>query len=154
MKKLIALFGLLLVVTSCDIDDDGPQYYTSYSEIVNVNLPEYFVFGETDTLEISYKLPTACHTGLGVQSNRGDGDERNHIYLAGVVSVDATITECTRDASEEDLIEVTEARIVVNERESYVFKLFEGTDVDNKPIYRTIEVPVQDEDDEDPEPEA
>lgn len=161
MKKLIALFGLLLIVTSCNVDDDGPQYYTSYANVVDLDHPEYFVVGQTDTLKITYKLPSACHTPLGVQSNRGQGEERDDIYLAGVVSIDGTLTECTIDAPEEDLLEVSEATLVVEDRESYTFHLFQGVDdIDNEPIYRSIEIKVYDEDsipepgeDTDPEPQ-
>lgn len=161
MKKLIALFGLLLIVTSCNVDDDGPQYHTSYAKVVNIDVPEYFVVGQTDTLKITYQLPTACHTALGVQSNRGQGEEKDDIFLIGVVSVDATLTQCSIDAPEEDLLEVTEATLVVEDRESYTFHLFQGfDDIDNEPIYQTIERPVYDEDsipepeeDTDPEPQ-
>src|SRR5690554_158843 len=105
MKKLIALFGLLLIFTSCDLDDDGPQYYNSLAKVVDIDLPEYLTYGEQDTIVVTYKLPTACHKGLGLQHNRGQGsvEERRTIYIAGVVSVDAALTECNIDAEDEEL---------------------------------------------------
>lgn len=155
MKKLIALFGLLLIFTSCDLDDDGPQYYNSLAKVVDIDLPEYLTYGEQDTIVVAYKLPTACHKGLGLQHNRGQGsvEERRTIYIAGVVSVDAALTECNIDADDEELLEEVEAFLVVDEKEPYTFKLFQGMDVDNKPIYQTIVREVRDPE-ADPDPEA
>lgn len=155
MKKLIALFGLLLVFTSCDLDDDGPQYYTSYAKVVDIDLPEHLVYGKQDTITVTYQLPTACHQGLGLQSNRGNGsaEERRTIYIAGVVSVDGALTECNKDADDEDLLIEVEAYLKADEKEPYTFKLYQGVDVDNKPIYQTIVREVVDED-ADPDPEA
>lgn len=147
MKKLIALFGLLLVLTSCDLDDDGPQYYTSQAKVVDIDLPEYLTYGEQDTIVVTYQLPTACHEGLGLQHNRGQtSEERRTIYIAGVVSVDAALSECNIDADEEDLLEEVEVYLKVDEKEPYTFKLFQGMDVDNKPIFQTIVREVREED--------
>lgn len=152
MKKLIALFSLLLILTSCSLDDDGPQRSISHGKVVGIDLPEYLTYGEQDTIVVRYQLPTACHQGMGLQHNRGQGsgEERRTIYIAGLVSVDATLTECNKDADDEDLLEEVEAFLRVDEKEPYTFKLYQGVDVDNKPIYQTVvrEVRVEDEDPE------
>lgn len=142
MKKLALLFVLALTLSSCSLEDDGPGVKYQYAKVIDAGLPDSFEKGKTYQLEITYLLPSACHSPLGLEAKRGSftGEERRDIYIVGVTSVNADLTECTIES--EDLEREKTLTIVIDEDEPYTFYLWDGLDDEDENQYITVEVPV------------
>lgn len=151
MKKLVFLFLFALSMVSCSLEDDGPIINYEYAEVVDVDLPESFEKGKIYQLEVTYLLPSACHTPLGIEVRRGaaTGDERRDIYVVGVTSINAEITDC--DVESENLEKKKTFSLNVDEDEPFTFYLWDGLDDEGESQYVTIEVPVVDPDDDEDE---
>lgn len=146
MKKLALLFVCTLTLSSCEIEDDGPQMALAYAEVVSAELPESFEKGETYEIPVTFLLPSACHEAYGLRVERGaqHGEERRDIYIVGMASYDPSLGECP-ETDEDPEIE-TEFSITIDEDEAFTFYLWTGTDIDGEAIFDTIEVPVEDPD--------
>lgn len=142
MKKMLFLLMSVLVLTGCEIEDDGPATVHVLAEVVDADLPETFELGKTYEIEITYLLPDACHSPMGLQATRGamSGDARRDIYVAGVASHEAGQNECTLE--DDDLEVVDELVIKIDEDEPYTFYLWTGFDEDDESVYTTVTVPV------------
>ena len=143
MKKLAFLMlGLVLVFTSCDVDDDGPKSITYFAKVTEVDLPEYFEKGETYDIDVTYLLPTACHQKAGIYVQRGGetAEKYREIYIVGVANADADLVECNLE--DDDLEELDDFDFLVDRDEPYTFFLWQGLDDDDKDIYTEIVVPV------------
>ena len=142
MKKLALLIGCVFAFASCELEDDGPVVLREYAEVTEIDLPESFEEGETYEIDVTYVLPSACHQPAGLEAERGSltGDERREIYIAGVATYSSDLVEC--DEEEENLEQSSSFSITIDENETYTFYLWTGVDVDNKPIFDTVEVPV------------
>jgi len=148
MKKLILLFVSSLVLVSCDVDDDGPRTMLTAAEVTDVDLPEFFEAGKTYDIDVTYLLPDACHTAAGINAQRGtnsNGEEEfRDIYITGVASYDANLTECDKEAEEDELDRESTFKMTIasDEDEPYTFYLWTGVDEDDENIYTTVVVPV------------
>lgn len=143
MKKFTLLFVASLLLVSCSMDDDGVRTSYQNSEVASTNLPESFEKNKTYTVEVTYLLPTACHTaaGIDVKSGSGTGDDRRDIYVVGISSYDANQTACNRE--EDDLERKASFTIQIDEEEPYTFYLWEGYDAEEEEnIFTVVEVPV------------
>ncbi|UJH92620.1 hypothetical protein LZ575_09180 [Antarcticibacterium sp. 1MA-6-2] len=142
MKKLALLFVFALTLSSCSIEDDGPGIKYEYAKIVDAGLPESFEKGKTYQLEITYLLPSACHSPIGIEAKRGNstGDDRRKIFIVGISSINPEITECTVES--DDLEREKTLTITIDEDEPYTFYLWDGLDAENESKYITVEVPV------------
>lgn len=144
MKKLALLFVFALTLSSCSIEDDGPGIKYQYAKVLDAGLPDSFELGKSYQLEITYLLPSACHNPLGIEANRGSltGEARRDIFIVGVTSISADITDCTIES--EDLEREKNLTITIDEDEPYTFYLWNGLDDENENQYITVEVPVID----------
>lgn len=152
MKKFILLFVSSIILLSCDVDDDGPRIRFVAAEVTAADLPEFFEAGDSYEIDVSYLLPSACHTAGGIDARREGftGDEFRNIYITGIASYDANITVCDED--EEDELEREDSfkiNIGNNEDESYTFYLWKGLDEDGENIFTEVVVPIGDPEDND-----
>lgn len=152
MKKLILLFVSSLVLVSCDTDDDGPRTMLIAAEVIEVDLPEFFEAGKTYDIDVTYLLPDACHTNAGINPLRGSNsngeDEFRDIYITGVASYDANLTQCNEVAEEDELKRESTFKLAIasDEDEPYTFYLWKGLDEDGENIFTKEVVPVGDPD--------
>lgn len=146
MRKLAFLFVTMLLFASCSIEDDGPQIQYEFAEVLSADLPETFEIGKTYQIEVTYLLPSACHAPAGLEGKRGgiSGEERRDIYIAGVASYDAALTQCDEEEEEEEMIEEGTFSLTIDEDEPYTFYLWVGVDNQGASEYTVIEVPVTD----------
>lgn len=131
-----------VVFTGCSIEDDGPRIAFQFSEVTTADLPASFEKGKTYKIDITYLLPSACHTAAGLEAKRGnnDGDQRRDIYVVGMASYDANQTECNRE--DDDLEREASFSILIDEDEPYTFYLWSGVDDNMESQYTVVEVPV------------
>ncbi|MGY5851225.1 hypothetical protein [Salegentibacter sp. F14] len=145
MKKLALLLLITFGLTSCSLEDDGPNRLLEFAEITEVDLPEYFERGESYDIVVTYLLPSACHAFNGFDARQGQGANINEIFVGVVTSYDANQTECNKE--EENLSREATLRDVTITGEVgtvYTFKFWIGQDSSGEPQYYTVEVPVED----------
>lgn len=142
MKKLFLLVLCTLVFTGCEIEDDEPYLVHEYAEVTGTDLPEFFERGKLYEITVTYALPTACHSGSGLEVNRGSvaGEGYRDIYIAGVASHRSDLTECNEES--EDLEREVSFTMRIDQSDPYTFYLWEGVDIDDKNIFTEVEVPV------------
>jgi hypothetical protein len=61
MKRFIGLFMLSLILTSCELDNNVPNFNFEIIAIDSVDMPESFVYGETYDISITYTSPGSCY---------------------------------------------------------------------------------------------
>jgi hypothetical protein len=142
MKKIALIIMAAVLVTSCNIDDDGPRIAYEFSEVTETDLPESFEKGKTYKIDVTYLLPSACHTAAGLEVKRGNdsGAQRRDIYVVGIGRYDANLTQCNRE--DDELEREGSFSILIDEDEPYTFYLWSGVDDNMESQYTVVEVPV------------
>ena len=141
MKKLIFLFAVVSLLTACSIEDE-PNILFVPAEVVETNLPESFTLGENFVVEVTYLLPSACHSAAGLQVTTGvEQDETlRDIYITGVASIEEGL-KCTTQS--DNLERKSSFRIIIEESEPYTFYLWTGLDENDENVFTSIVVPVE-----------
>lgn len=144
MKKLFLLMLGTMILSSCNVEDDGPRTNYRLAEVTAADLPEEFEMGKTYEIEITYRLPDACHLPAGLEARREDlaGEGRRKIFVAGVASYDANVTDCNQEADEEDLLKKERFSLRIDEQDTYTFFLWTSYNANMQSQYDTIAIPV------------
>ncbi len=144
MKKLMLFVLLGLLLSSCSTDDDVPNIEYGLASIVNSEFPTFFEPGKTYDINLTYRLPSTCHSFFGFDGGRED-DTSQEIFIYALTSRDLDRTDCT-DVDPNLVRQGTIRNFMVSdnvsEDEVFIFKLWTGTDSADNPIYETIQVPV------------
>ena len=138
MKKTFLVLCALMVsltFTSCDLGDDGPNFHFVPLRIESVEMPESFDLDETYVISFNYIIPDGCtyYEGIDVV--------KNEITTRKVVAVGAQRTdqiECTEIIREE----VGSFNFVVLYNQPYLFRFYQGEDVNGEQQFLEVEVPV------------
>lgn len=140
MKK-IALVTLIIILTltSCSLDDgqSGHDFYLEVMPIESVEVPEYFVLGETYQINVTYIQPSNCYyfNDFIYEIN---GQQRT-------VAVVNTVYNIDNNTCAEEPEEVTvHFDFQVNASDTYLFKFYQGEDENGEDQYYLVEVPVMD----------
>lgn len=144
MKKIALFFVATLFLTGCEIEDDGPRIAYEYAEVIAADLPESFVRGNVYEIDVTYILPSACHMAAGIDVRRGGiaGADRRKIYVAGVSSYDASLTDCDVEEDEEAMTKEGTFAVTIDDTQPFTFYLWTGTNANGQNQYTTVEVPV------------
>lgn len=134
MKKIIALLSLFLVITSCSVSNDEPNFHYELLPIQDVEIPTEFVMGETYQITLWYYKPSTCH-GFGGFYYEKNLNERT-IAIQSIVQDESTCTPLTNE-----LVSATLDFYVTNNG-SYVFKFWQGVDDNGEDVFYEVEVPV------------
>lgn len=146
MKKIGFLLVLALIMNACSVDIEGdPLSIPVYAEVISIDLPQSLESGKSYDIEVTYKLPSACHFPAGLKVSRGSsiGDERRDIYIAGVATYQSDLTTCEREGIELEI--KADFSVIIDEEKPYTFYLWTGVDSEDKNVYTIIEVPVGDQ---------
>jgi hypothetical protein len=135
MKHFIALFLFTLLIVGCDVDDDNyHEHHLEYIGVVDVELPDEFIFGSTYEINITIELPNSCYFYYGQYDYFHEGTSR---LIHPIVHVDDDVA-CTQS-----IIETTfSIPVQALQDEPYIFKFYQGEDTNGENLYLTIEVPV------------
>lgn len=136
MKKF-ALLAIIVILsfTSCSIDDGGYQSFTlEVLPIESVEMPEYFVQGETYEIFVTYTKPNSCFffNDFIYEIN---GHERTVAVVTTVYD-----TNCVGEPEEVSV----NFDFTVSGTETYLFKFYQGEDDYGEDQYYLVEVPVMD----------
>ncbi len=132
---LITIVALSISVLSCSSDNDNDHdYHLEYSGVINVELPNEFNYGSTYQINITISLPNSCYFYYDQFDYIYDGPTR---LIYPIVHVDDGI------GCNEVITEITfSIPVRALQKETYVFKFYQGEDSDGKDTFLTIEVPV------------
>lgn len=147
MKKIFALLSLVLICVSCLPDDsDYPRYHLELVPIESVEIPEFFIHGETYDIKLFYKKLSTCH-----YPNRIYYQSEFNSRTIAVENVVYHRDDCSTDIPEEDLIQQMSFEFWVTQLTGtvYTFKFYQGREENGTPIYLIVEVPVKELEEED-----
>lgn len=139
MKKFALLvFAFVSIFTSCSIDDNpADDFYLEVLPIDSVEMPEYFVHGETYEILVTYTKPSSCYY-FNDFIYEIDGHERT-------IAIVNTVYENIAAGCDETPEQVTvNFDFIVTGNETYVFKFYQGHDDEGEDQYYLVEVPVMD----------
>lgn len=134
--KLFALLTLFVILfTGCSPEDDTSDIVQELAPVTSVELPESFIFGQSYSFDIHYKLPTACHryTGIDVSQNS------NELSIGVVTNYQTGINECSTTGNLERTVSLN---FVAERDDFYIFKFWQGENGAGDDIFLRIEVPV------------
>ena len=126
------------VFTSCSIDDgNNDSFYLEVMPIDSVEMPEYFVHGETYEILVTYTKPNSCY-----YFNDFIYEIEGHARTIAIVNTvyENNVTACD---GEPEQVTVT-FNFPVTGTETYVFKFYQGEDQYGEDQYYLVEVPVMD----------
>ncbi|NRD18478.1 hypothetical protein HNV08_00345 [Winogradskyella eckloniae] len=138
MKKIALLFIFILTMTSCSLDDSvSENFYLEVLPIESVDIPEYFVQGESYEIFVSYTKPNSCYY-FNDFIYEIDGHERT-VGIVNTVYINNTAV-C---GGQPEQVTVS-FDFLVNGSETYIFKFYQGEDENGEDQYYLVEVPVMD----------
>ena len=59
--RLISVSLILILNTSCSVDDNNIYFRTDFLPVESVDIPTEFTLGETYPIKVTYLKPTTCH---------------------------------------------------------------------------------------------
>jgi hypothetical protein len=138
MKKYIFLILVCAgFLTSCSLDNDNPPPpIPVFMATESVEVPEFFVVGETYEIFMSYTRPNGCYVFNNILFSI-EGAERT-------VAVVNSYYQNSGCAEEEEELTTVSFDFTVSGNETHVFKFYQGT-VDGIDQYHIVEVPVSDD---------
>ncbi|WP_418501993.1 hypothetical protein [Flagellimonas sp.] len=143
MKKVlvpILLFVACSWFSSCDLDDDSPNFYFAALNAVEADVPESFELGKTYDIEVTYERPNGCTFFEGFDVTKTDQTDRDVVVIGSVLTDEENA--CPQEATEV----VATLKFHVIYTGEYHFRFYAGEDENEEPIYLEYTVPV------DPEP--
>jgi hypothetical protein len=133
MKKIIALFILVVLFNSCT-PDNGPIYSLAILPIESVDIPASFTLGSTYPITVHYKRPTTCHYFNGLYYKK---------YLnTRTVAIEAAVEQRNNCQPLTNEIVNYSFNFYVTSNGSYIFKFWHGKDDQGNDIYLEYEIPV------------
>ena len=125
---------MFIGLSSCSLDDTDATPTTEFMPIESVEVPEFFVQGETYEILMSYTKPSDCYV-----FNNIIFDISGHEWTVAIVNSVYDNPSC---ASEPELTTVS-FDLTVSGNETYLFKFYQGAEngIDQ---YHLVEVPVVD----------
>ena len=137
MKHYLLLFLSVIFLFACSDDDDDyneHEYHLEYASAINTDVPDEFNYGETYLIDVTIELQNSCYFYYNQYEYIYEGTSR---LIYPIVHIDDDVA-CTPNITETTFSIPVQAL----QNEPYIFKFYQGEDVDGEEIFLTIEVPV------------
>ncbi len=135
MKNIVVISILLCILVGCSTDD-APTFFFEITPTDTVgNIPDHFVAGQADTLQVTYRRPSTCHGFDGFEINK-DGTVREIAVITKVVQGRSSCTDLENDVRIAPLI------IRPEEIGEIILRFFAGNDQNGNPTFMTFNVPI------------
>lgn len=136
MKQFVALFLIVFLIAGCNNDDDynDHDYHLEYIGVVSADLPDEFIYGRTYRINVTIELPNSCYYFYNQYDYFYEGTSR---LIYPIVHVDDGVP-CTQNIRETTFSIPVQAL----QFEPYIFKFYQGEDVNGQDLFLTVEVPV------------
>lgn len=126
---------ILLLLISCSTDD-APFFFFEATPVNTVsNVPDVFVVGQTDTIQVTYRRPTTCHAFDRFEF-ANDGENREITVVTKVVQGRGTCSDLDNDLRTAPLVITPEAAGQLN------LSFFTGNNEIGDPTFVTFNVPI------------
>lgn len=136
LKKIMLLLLFVSFLSSCSLESDTPTYRLEVLKIESVIMPDTLFLGQTHKIKVKYLRPSTCHTF----SNFIFEKSLNTRFIA----VQNFVTESTNCLPLTNELKEEEIDFFVTNNGSYIFKFWQGKDINGEDVYLEMEVPVQD----------
>ena len=135
MKKVSILSFMLLLLISCSTDD-APFFFFEVTPVNTVsNVPDAFVVGQTDTLQVTFRRPSTCHAFNGFDITN-DENVREISLVTKVVQGRGPCSDLDNDLRTAPLVITPEAAGELN------LSFFTGNNEAGEPTFATFNVPI------------
>ena len=140
MRKILLLLTTLFVITACSLDSDSqPDYYIEFIPADAVLIPVAVTPGETYTVRVAYTKPNGCYLFDRFHTEK-EGDAVL-IAVQAAVRVDSECKKYENQQPEDQSFTFTcPETYALN---SYIFKFYNGLDVNGNKTYKQVEIPVK-----------
>lgn len=139
MKKLFSVLLLTIIglftFSSCELDDNSPNFHFELLPVDSVSVPESFVMGKTYKIKAYYKRPTDCYLSDGFYYEK-DLNTRTFALQSKVLDRG----DCT--PINDQTLEESSFNFFVNSNGSYKFKFYNGEDEDGNNTFLEYNIPV------------
>lgn len=139
MKKVlmpILLFVACSWFSSCNLDDDSPNFYFTALNVVEADVPESFEFGKTYDIDVTYLRPNGCTFFEGFDVTKTAETDRDIVAIGSVLTDEDRA--CT-EAIEEVVATLKFSVIYTNE---YHFRFYTGDDENGNATFVEYTIPV------------
>ncbi len=126
-----------LSYSSCSIDD-GTNFHFTPLVIVNAELPDSFVFGETYDIPVTYIIPDGCTFFNGFDVIQTESTTREVAVIGSVLTDEESCITLANETT-------TSFEFLVRFTGTYFFRFWSGVDENGQQQYIEIEVPVNPE---------
>ena len=133
MRNLLFSFFALFIF-SCSLSDDTNENYFEILPIESVIIPEEFELNEVYEITLNYLRPTDCYAFNDIYYLR-ENNERTVAIIAEVFSNNGFCEEINTELERTFNFQATSTG-------SYIFKFWQGEDVDGEDQYLIVEVQV------------
>lgn len=132
MKKILAIL-LLVSILSCSVSDDSLRSHTEILPIESVNMPDEFLVNHSHPIELLYYLPSSCHAFNDIYYTINENER--------TVAIVSRVFET--NGCEEIITEIeTSFNFRPTELGTYIFKFWQGEDVNGDDQYYIVEIEV------------
>lgn len=137
MKRLFVVLVLCFLIAGCSKDDSspGPSFVFESMAVNDVQVPEEFVFGQTYTISMFYRVPSTCYSFHTIVIEE-EGNQKTMTILNSVLT--NVLCEPYDNVTSEASFDLN-----VNSYEPYVFRFWKGKDINGQDDYYIVEVPVR-----------
>lgn len=133
-RTFIVLFFSTFLMIGCDVNDDGFFQSSQVSPILNANVPDTMIIGESYSLEVTYQKDSDCHTF----SNFDVLPQGDSLVFVRAVTLFTQASNCSQDA----LGELKELEFDNTFETNFTFKFLNDVDNEGEPVYIDKEVVV------------
>ena len=135
LPMLVLVVGFLF--SSCEFEDDSPNFHFTTLNVVEASLPEFFELNRTYDISVTYIRPNGCTFFEGFDISKVGQTDRDVAVIGTVISDEDTA--CTQAI--EEVVATLPFRVIFTE--DYNFRFYAGTDANENPIYLEYTVPVE-----------
>jgi hypothetical protein len=134
-KKIVSLLALFFILNSCSPDNDT-QYTYRLIPIESVDIPAEFTLGQTYPITVHYTVPTSCYYFSSLYYEKD-----LNVRTIAVENVVEQGNNC-QELSAADGAKTQTFNFYVTSNGTYIFKFYQGKDVQGNAIFLEYEVPV------------
>ncbi len=134
MPLVFLVAGLWL--SSCELDDDTPNFYFTSLDVVAVDMPESFELNQIYDIDVTYVRPDGCTYFEGFDVVK-TGETDREVIVVGSKLTDQELT-CTQ--ATEEVVATMQFKVIFTGE--YHFKFYAGEDENDDAIYLEYDVPV------------
>ncbi|SEP89881.1 calpain family cysteine peptidase [Flavobacterium urocaniciphilum] len=135
MKKLIALFSMIFIITSCSLESNNQNIYYELLPVDSYVMPAEFHVNTENLIVVKFKRPTTCHAFDHFYYELDDFT-RTVAIQSIVIEGNSGCTALTNEIAEQTL------RFKPTETGTYTFKFWKGKDSNGQNLFEEVVIDV------------